>query len=108
MKYYILDEEKKAVCVSSDEYFEWAKKQPEQYNVVAKDSVGDYKVSTIFLYGIDHGYSEADPLLWETMIFGLPDEHDEYQERYSSYEAAVEGHKKAVEYAKTIIPASLN
>jgi hypothetical protein len=37
-------------------------------------------------------------VLWETMIFGLDD--DSYQERYTSREAALEGHARAVEIVK--------
>jgi len=37
-------------------------------------------------------------VLWETMIFGGPNDQ-EYQERYTSYEDAVEGHKVAVQIA---------
>lgn len=42
-------------------------------------------VSTVFL-GIDHGYLERKPLLFETMIFGGA--HDQYQERCSTWEEA--------------------
>ncbi len=51
------------------------------------------KVSTIFL-GLDHQYGEGPPLLFETMIFGGP--HDQYCNRYSTYDEAVAGHRKAV------------
>lgn len=61
--------------------------------IVAKTKVGDVSVSTVFL-GIDHSFDGGRPLLFETMIFG--GEHDQYQDRYSTYEEAEEGHKKAV------------
>ncbi len=55
-------------------------------------------VSTVFL-GIDHGFGMWDyPILWETMIFGLPDNED-YQERYTSAEDAIIGHHSAVMFA---------
>lgn len=52
------------------------------------------RVSTIFL-GLDHNFMrhykpDAEPILWETMIFG--GKHDQYQERYASQELALEGH----------------
>ena len=50
-------------------------------------------VSTVFL-GLDHAWNSDVPVLWETMIFG--GEHDQYQERYTSHEDALEGHKKAL------------
>ena len=36
-------------------------------------------------------------LLWETMIFG--GKHDDFQERYTSYQDAIEGHMRAVTMA---------
>lgn len=50
-------------------------------------------VSTVFL-GLDHAMFGGPPVLFETMIFG--GEHDEYQERYQTYESAQEGHWRAV------------
>ena len=38
--------------------------------------------------------SECDPILFETMIFG--GEHHEYQERYTTWDEAIKGHKEAV------------
>jgi hypothetical protein len=65
---------------------------------LAHDTITDgVEVSTVFL-GIDHNFgSNGPPVLWETMIFGGP--QDGYQERYSSREAALEGHRIAVEIA---------
>ena len=59
---------------------------------VADDTFGDVRVSTIFL-GIDHAFGGGSPVLWETMIFGG---NEEYQERYTSRIAALQGHAKAV------------
>lgn len=63
-----------------------------------KTEVGMATVSTVFL-GLDHAFHGADePVLWETMIF----DHDDlegYQERYSSYAEAMEGHERAVKLA---------
>jgi hypothetical protein len=53
-------------------------------------------VSTVFL-GLDHSFGEGPPQLFETMIFG--GEHDEYQERYSTWDEAEAGHKKACKLA---------
>ena len=46
-------------------------------------------VSTVFL-GLDHAFDGGTPLLFETMIFG--GEHDEYQERYATWDEAEAGH----------------
>jgi len=66
-----------------------------QTNVTSK-----IRVSTVFL-GIDHGYDEDVPILFETMIFG--GEHDEYQERYTTWEEAEIGHAKAVKMCKELL-----
>lgn len=57
--------------------------------------VDGHEVSTVFL-GLDHGfYSEADPVLWETMVFGGV--HDQYQERCGgTREDALVMHKRVV------------
>lgn len=64
---------------------------------VGDTTVADARVSTVFL-GLDHQFDHGDPLLWETMIFG--GDHDGYCDRYSSHDAAVFGHQKAVEIAE--------
>lgn len=54
------------------------------------------RVSTIFL-GLDHSFGGGSPILYETMVFGGA--HDGYQERYTTKEEALLGHKRAVELA---------
>lgn len=57
-------------------------------------------VSTVFLR-MDHNFmGEGDPVLWETMIFSDIEAINDYQERYTSKEAALKGHEKAVRLAK--------
>jgi len=60
---------------------------------VALDTRKGVQISTVFL-GLDHQYGDGAPLLYETMVFGGP--HDEYCERYSTKEAALDGHKRAL------------
>src|SRR3972149_6027051 len=65
--------------------------------VVGKTSVGEVEVSTVFL-GVDHNFSNTGPpILFETMIFG--GKHDQYQERYATWEEAEAMHKAACELA---------
>ena len=67
--------------------------------------VGDVKVSTVFL-SFDHGRMFDDsvhrhePTLFETMIFGGT--HNDYQQRYTSYQAARQGHLVAVEMVENV------
>lgn len=55
-------------------------------------------ISTVFL-GIDHGWGQKPPILFETMVFGL-DGNDEYQTRCATWDEAEVMHEKAIEYVK--------
>ena len=74
----------------------WCESNP-ALKIVKQEEVHGVKVSTVFL-SLDHSFGHGPPVLWETMIFG--GEHDEYQERYSTYDDAVAGHQKAVEMVR--------
>ena len=93
MAWYILDENNKPVkSTGIQEYSDWEKaNQDKKY--LKQEFVDDIHVSTVFL-GLDHAWQSDIPVLWETMIFG--GEHDQYQERYTSYEDALEGHQTAL------------
>lgn len=78
--------------------------ETEERRRVALDEVDNVMVSTVFL-GIDHGWG-GQPVLFETMIFG--GEHDQYQERYHTWEEAEEGHKRAMELVKSSNDNNLN
>jgi len=93
-KWYILDENNKPVVADSViESAEWLEENPER-KAVKQEHIDDIFISTVFL-GLDHAWIPGgNPVLWETMIFG--GEHDQYQERYTSYEDALEGHQKAL------------
>lgn len=91
--YYKLDENKKPVPV---EMMEWATSQSDlNSRIVKHDKLANgILVSTVFL-GLNHQYGEGPPVLFETMIFG--GEHDQFQERYCTWDEAVEGHQVALE-----------
>jgi hypothetical protein len=59
-------------------------------------SIGDVRVSTIFL-GLDHSFGEGDPLLFETMVFWPGHELDHATERYATREEALRGHQGMVD-----------
>lgn len=93
MAWYILDENNKPVKATSImEAADWMEKNPER-KAVKQEHIGDIFISTVFL-GLDHAWNSDIPVLWETMIFG--GEHDQYQDRYTSVEDALEGHKTAL------------
>ena len=86
--WYTLDKDNKPILSTIIQYVEWIEKNPER-KAVKQEYVGDVRISTVFL-GLDHAAEKA-PVLWETMIFG--GEHDQYMDRYTSYEDAVKGHQ---------------
>jgi len=67
--------------------------------IIGKDQFGSVSVSTVFL-GIDHSFGGGDPVLFETMIFG--GEHDQYQERYCTWDEAEKGHQIACDLVNKI------
>jgi hypothetical protein len=88
-----MNDDGSVVKVSLEEHSLWMKTNNDKRQI-ALDTYKDVMVSTVFL-GMDHGYNSDKPILFETMIFG--GEHDEYQERYATYEEALAGHKRAME-----------
>lgn len=60
-------------------------------NHLADDWVDSIRVSTVYLYGIDHNTSgEGPPLFYETMVFGGA--LDGYERRYTTRLEAFNGH----------------
>lgn len=78
-----------------DDLLAWAKWFECANRHVAKDEKKGVRVSTVFL-GLNHGFGDA-PLWFETMIFGGA--HDQFQERYSTWEEAESGHARAKKLA---------
>lgn len=80
--------------VPADNPLEWGKfMQDGDGRTVSVATFTDCRVSTVFL-GLDHAFGDGPPVLWETMIFG--GEHDGYQRRYTTREAALDGHLAAM------------
>lgn len=73
---------------------QWSLAFSKEKQRVAADSVGDYRVSTVWL-GLDHQYGDGPPLIFETMIFG-GDYTDLYCERYATEAEAQAGHAAVV------------
>jgi hypothetical protein len=93
MGLYVLDGHTPVLC---EDILEWDKKQGAAVSkrIVAQVSRGDILVSTVFL-GIDHGWNTERPILFETMVFG--GKHDQYQDRYCTWDEAEAGHWKTCE-----------
>ncbi len=92
MKNYILEGK---TIKTVDDMMEWAKWFETAERHIAKTEISkEVNVSTVFL-GLDHSFGGGTPILFETMIFG--GEHDQYQDKYATYEEAEVGHVVAVE-----------
>lgn len=89
MKRYILQGHK-AVLVDKETYLNL---QENQDRTVAKSTIDDYLVSTVFL-GLDHQWEDdGPPLLFETMVFGKGP-LNERLERCTTWEEAEVMHEK--------------
>jgi hypothetical protein len=91
--YYKLDADHNPVPCDLEDFAKQFSAQS-QMRQVAFDEIRGVRISTAFL-GIDHNYGDGPPILFETMIFG--GDHDGYQDRYYTWNEAIEGHKKAIE-----------
>ena len=97
-RFYVLDEE--GTPVPEPDVLKWARSFVSDRTLKQDELSNGTVISTVFL-GINHSWDDrGPPILWETMIFG--GSHDEDQYRYSSREAALAGHDKAVALASGI------
>ena len=94
---YILDENKNPVMV--EDTVEWSKQRIEAGSRTVKtEYVGKIHISTVFL-GMDHGWGEGAPVLFETMVFGECDMDCE-QDRCCTWDEALEMHDAMVRKVK--------
>lgn len=93
MKHYILDE--KGAPVAEPDLMTWALWFEKADRHVGNETIGDSKISTVFL-GLDHAFGGGVPVLWETMVFG--GKLDQEQDRCcGSREQAEAMHARMVE-----------
>lgn len=75
---------------------EWSEIWRKTDRTVAKTTLSNgYRVSTVYL-GLDHGWGEGPPLIFETMVFGGEDWSEVDMLRYSTEEQALAGHNATV------------
>lgn len=87
--------------VSCDDLELWAQWFQTANRRVAHDTVGDVRISTVFL-GLNHNFfDDGPPLIFETMVFG--GQLDDATERYSTYAQAESGHAAMVERVKATL-----
>lgn len=77
---------------------EWATWRKKADRKVAKDTVGDSEISTVFS-GVDHQFGVGPPVLFETLVFS--GSLDRKVVRYSTWEEAEAGHRAMVERVKS-------
>lgn len=100
MIYYGLDKYKNVIEISQDDSLSYFKDDKRRVADNTIECITHYRVSTVFLVS-DHSHSIGGrPILFETMIFDS-NGSDMYCQRYSTWDEAVEGHKKAIEIAKS-------
>jgi hypothetical protein len=96
--FYKLDKNKNVIPATMEESNDFLKNKK---GIVKQEVILDKFVSTVFL-PIDHDFSgKGIPIVFETMIkdknscFWL-----NYQERYSTWQEAEEGHARAIQWVK--------
>lgn len=99
--YYKLDENKNVIPSSLEEWSNFIENRlPTNYLHVGDDTVDGKRVSTVFI-GICHNFNPDSnvPIVFETMVF---EDYGSsiYQERYSTYKEAEDGHKRAIEWVR--------
>lgn len=99
--FYILDENNQPVKVNNSN--DWPNGFGEDMRRVALDEINEVSISTVFL-GVDHNIGGLKPVLWETMCFSHNLDYDQYQEKYTSHEEAIAGHKKCVDAVRANKP----
>lgn len=103
--WYILDEKNNPIGVKDIIRWGhwWEEARKEKRTIVAQDTLPDGTfISTVFL-GIDHGFMEEVPILFETMAFNKRKKdskwalgEDIYQMRYATWDEAKKGHMQAI------------
>jgi hypothetical protein len=93
--YWILDDEHNAVETDLETWGRFF--QSGARTVRREDDIDGVCVSTVFL-GMDHGFDDGPPTLFETMVFRGP--LDEHQWRYATWDEAVAGHERIVQHVR--------
>lgn len=90
MMWYILDEHDNPIAEPDMVLAaRWFGNNPKRRIVTKTDVNEDCTLSTVFL-GLDHSYRGGEPILYESMWFGGPNNGD--MRRYNTKKEAFEGH----------------
>lgn len=107
---YILDESGQPVpcpdLIKWADWFEVLHHRIVRSTVLKVETLGNIRVSTIFL-GLDHNFmGEGRPLLWETTVLCPPDGSDR-TERFDDREKAIAYHAQLVVVMETVFGATI-
>lgn len=94
---FILDKDRNVIPATLYEWGEFLENTHEE-RIVNKTEINGLRVSTVFL-GLDHSFNGSKHI-FETMVFEENSFHENYCERYSTWEQAEEGHQRAVQWVK--------
>jgi hypothetical protein len=84
--------------------WEAIRRQGREAILVARSNLGLRGVVSTVHLGLDYGFGDGPPVIFETMIFGGP--MDQTIERYTTEALAREGHAFFVLYLDTMYPRS--
>jgi len=97
--HYYLHEDKSITPCSLAEWSEQRQEMSRKRTKHVNDEMVDGKrVSTVWI-GMNHSFKNGKPHILKTMVFSEKGD-DIYCRRYSTWNEAVEGHKKAVQWVK--------
>ena len=109
-KYILMDKEVHPVY----DLIAWGRWMQDHSRRIERTRVGDIIISTVFL-GLDHSHGNRPPILFETMCFRDKNRNpksgvamDDCMERYATYDEAIIGHNKMVEFIGGSNVVSLN
>lgn len=85
--WYVLVGHNPVPCDDIEVLGKWFENADRQVALTEKNGIS---VSTVFL-AMNHSFGNGEPILFETMVFGG---NEDIQERYRTWDEAVEGHAK--------------
>lgn len=104
MNYILGKDDKPVLCEDVVEWSKWFEANTHKRILGRTYITQGIHVSTVFL-GIDYGSlcPNDKPVLWETMVFGMPDDWEDGYEHYRAEEEAMKGHLEMVDKVRAYL-----